>query len=204
MEEEITKESFVPMSWEEFYERVDELHEKVKKYLKENDLKLSAIVPILREGAFIGFYFAFKFNTWKIIPIQYKYFLKKGIDPFKQEPTQITSIPEFHYELPENPVFLLTDVLPGGGKTARAAGELLREKFPDCKIIYSCLFKEVSFKKPDFFEVVIEEALTDETGKLTEEEKRRFGVEGALYLFPWQNVEEELAPLTEKEYKYNF
>ena len=138
MEEEITKENFVLMSWKEFYERVDKLYEKTQKYLSDNDLKLSAIVPILREGAFVGFYFAFKLNTWKIIPIQFKYFLKKGIDPFQQEPTQLTSIPELHYKLPDNPVFLVTDVLPGGGKTARAVGELLRQRFPDCKIIYIC------------------------------------------------------------------
>lgn len=204
MEEELTKNSFVPMSWEEFYQRVDKLCAKVQKYLKENNLKLSAIVPILREGGFVGLYFAFKFNTCKVIPIQFKYFLKKGIDPFEQEPIQLTSIPRIHYKLPNNPVFLLTDVLPGGGKTARAVGELLRQRFPGCKIIYTCLFKEVSFKKPDFFEVVIEEVLTDETGKLTEEERKRLGVEDTLYLLPWQNVEEELAPLTEKEYKYDF
>ncbi len=199
------KESdFTKMSWDEFGKRMDDLYEKVKDYLIKNNLKLSAIVPILREGGFPGIYFSFKFNTIKVIPIQFKYFLKKGVDPFEQTPTQITELPKLHYELPEEPVILLVDVLPGGGKTARAAGRAFRKKFPKCKLVYASMFKDCSFKKPDFFEAVIEGVLTDETGKLSPEEQKKLGVEKTLWLLPWQRFKEEAAALEGEEYQYDF
>lgn len=200
----LKKSDFTKMSWNEFGKRADNLYEKVKSYLDKNNLQLSAIAPILREGGFPGLYFAFKFNTLKIIPIQFKYFLKKGVDPFKQIPTQLTEIPKLRYDLPKEPVILLVDVLPGGGKTARAAGKAFRKRFPKCRLIYACLFKEYSFEKPDFFEVVIEGALMDETGKLSPKEQKKLGIDNTLYLLPWQRFEEETAALESKEYSYDF
>ncbi len=193
-----------PLSWNEFGEKVDTLFEKVEKYLVENDIKLSAIVPILREGAFIGLPFAFKFNTWKVIPVQYKYFLKPGVDPYKQVPTKVIDIPKIHYELPKRPTLLVTDVFPGGGRTAGAVGRDLKERFKGCSLIYVCMFQDVGFRKPDVYEANIAGWHTDDTGQLSEEEKKKRNIETEYYLMPWQNAEEEIAPIVGKEYRYDF
>ena len=64
------------LNWNDYGKRVDILFKKTKEFLQKNKYQLSAIVPIIREGMFIGLPFAFKFNTWKIIPI---FYLKSSI-----------------------------------------------------------------------------------------------------------------------------
>lgn len=192
------------LDWNQFGERMDKLFAKVKKYFDENEIKLSAIVPILREGGFVALPFCYRFNTWKIIPIQFKYFLKPGVDPYKQIPTQISELPELHYDLPDEPVFLLTDVFPGGGRTCKAAGEALKKKYPKSKLFYASMFQDVAFVKPEIYEESFYQCQTDDTDQFTMEEKVERGIETEYYLMPWHNADEEMAPILEKEYNYDF
>ncbi|MBR9707678.1 MAG: hypothetical protein GOV15_04545, partial [Candidatus Diapherotrites archaeon] len=135
MTELYAKEEFVKMSWDEYEKLVDQLYEKITIYFKENNLKLSAIAPILREGGFAGLTLAYKFNTYKVIPIQYKYLLIGGgeMPPLKE----ISEIPIIHYELPENPVILIVDNMPFTGSSAKNVARKYKERFPGCKLIYA-------------------------------------------------------------------
>jgi hypothetical protein len=153
---------------------------------------------------FVGLPFAFKLNTIKIIPIQYKYFIKPGISPYKQVPKIIADIPKLYYKLPKKPTFLVADVFPGGGKTATAVGKRLKKKYPGCELIYVCMFQDVSFKKPEEYRVSIAGWYTDDTDQLSKDEKKKKGIETKFYLMPWQNAKEEIAPIVGKKYNYDF
>jgi len=192
------------LNWNDYGKRVDILFKKTKEFLQKNKYQLSAIVPIIREGMFIGLPFAFKFNTWKIIPIQFKYFLKPKISPYDQVPTLIADTPKLHYDLPKNPIFLVTDVYPGGGKTAAAVGKELKKKYPTSKLIYVSMFQDISFKKPKEYAASLSLCLTDDTDQLSKEEKIKRGVETEYYLMPWHNPDEEMAPVIGKIYNYDF
>lgn len=50
------KEDFIKLSWEEYGKSLEELFKKVNKYVKKNNIKINAVVPILRGGAFPGTY----------------------------------------------------------------------------------------------------------------------------------------------------
>ena len=53
---------------------LDKLYEKVNRYIKEKDIKIDAVVPILRGSAFSGAYLAFKLNLLRILPVQLIYY----------------------------------------------------------------------------------------------------------------------------------
>ena len=197
-------EKLTRLTWNQFGERVDKLYLKVRRYLNKNKIELSAIVPILREGGFIGLPFAFKFNTLRVIPIQFKYFLKPGINPYDQVPSLIADIPRLYYKFPQRSTFLVTDVFPGEGKTATAVGKKLKKRFPKCQLIYVCMFQDVSFKKPVVYKAAIAGWQTDDTDQLSKVEKKKRGIETEFYLMPWQNPDEEIAPIVGKEYFYDF
>jgi hypothetical protein len=197
-------EKLTRLTWNQFGEKVDKLFLKVKSFISKEKIKLTGIVPILREGVFIGLPFAFKFNTLKIIPIQFKYFLKPGIDPYDQVPTLVADIPKLYYKFPKKPTFLVTDIFPGEGKTAAAVGKKLKERFPKSQLIYVCMFQDVAFKKPAVYKAAIAGWFTDDTDQLSKKEKKKRRIETEFYLMPWQNKDEETAPIVGKEYFYDF
>lgn len=48
------KEEFRQLSWKEYGRTLQILHEKVDKYLKDSNVKIDAVVPILRGVACAG------------------------------------------------------------------------------------------------------------------------------------------------------
>lgn len=55
------KEDFKHVSWEEYGKTLDKLYKKVNKYIRKENIKIDAVIPILRGGAFQYFallYFA--------------------------------------------------------------------------------------------------------------------------------------------------
>jgi len=191
----------VKMSWDQFESNVDKLKEKIQNYLNKNNLKLSAIAPILREGGFTGLILAYKLNTWKVIPIQFKYMLigEGEMPPLKQ----ISEIPEIHYDIPKNPVILLIDNMPYEGESARLAAKKFKEKFPGSKIIYASVFQDVAFKDSDLFETTLFEIKTDFCDSLSPKKQKEEGVDTTPWVLPWQNPEEEHAAVHNKKYEYS-
>jgi hypoxanthine phosphoribosyltransferase len=191
---------FTPLSWNRFGKLIDKLYKKIEDSLKEKNLTIDAIVPIIREGGFTGLALAFKFNTWKVIPIQFKYRLYKGGSQLEQK----TKLPRLLYELPEKPVFLLVDTLPFGGSTAKACAKEFKTKYPSCRVVYASLFQDYTFPRNDkIFDMVVYAVLTDDTGKLSAKEAKKLGVDKKVYLLPWKNEEEERASIKEEDYSYN-
>jgi hypoxanthine phosphoribosyltransferase len=193
------KSDFKKLSWEKYFKVLDEVLMKLKKYLKENKIKIHAVVPILRGGNFPGTYFAYQLHILRILPVQYKYFFNKG----KIELKRMFDLPMPEPQLPEKPNFLLVENNQCYGTTAESAAKYLREKFPDCKVIHVADYADYSYQKFDVFDVSFYGQLTNDTRTLTKEKCKKLGVESFSNLFPWENIDEEWKTVHAKQFKYS-
>lgn len=190
------KEDFKPVSWEEYGKTLDALYKKVEKYIKEKNIKIDAVVPILRGGAFPGAYLAFKLNLLRILPVQYKYFFENKKIILKC----ILSLPKV--KLPKNPTFLLVEQNHCFGLTASTAAKDLKKQFPNCRIIYAADHMDYSYQKVDGTEVIFYGKLTNETRALSKKECKEKKIFLLSYLFPWESLEEEWTTVQGKQFKY--
>jgi len=190
------KEDFKRVSWEDYGKTVDELYNKVSKYVKEKNIKIDAVVPILRGGIFPGGYLAFRLNLLRILPVQYKYFFEDNKIKLKR----ILSLPKV--DLPENPTFLVAEQNHCFGLTASTAAKDLKKQFPNCKIIYAADHMDYSYQKVEGTEVIFFGKLTNETRDLNEEQCKERGLSPFSYLFPWESIEEEWTTVEGKQFKY--
>lgn len=186
------------MSWEDYGKVLDILYKKVSKYLKENKLKVDAIVPILRGGAFPGAYLSYRLNMLRILPVQYHYFFEKGKVVLKR----VLDFPDEDLGLSKNSVFLMAENNYCFGNTTKAAAKDLREKFPSCKIIAASDHVDYSYQKIEEVDVLFWGRLTNECRELNEQECRKVGIENVSYLFPWESLDEEWATVQGKQPKY--
>lgn len=93
------------MSWEDYGKILENLGQKVEKYVKENNIKIDAVVPILRGGMFPGGYLTYKLGLLRVLTVQYKYFFVDG----KIELRKILGLPKDGLSLPAKPTFLLVE-----------------------------------------------------------------------------------------------
>ncbi len=193
---EYKKEDFKRVSWEEYGKTLDRLFEKVNKYITKNKIKIDAVVPILRGGAFPGGYLTFRLNLLRMLPVQYKYFFEDG----KIELKCILSIPESN--LTDSPTFLLVEQNHCFGVTASTAAKDLKEQFPNCRIIYAVDHMDYSYQKVDGLDIVFYGNLTNETRVLGREECEKKGIFPLSYLFPWEEIEEEWETVQGKQFNY--
>lgn len=188
------KSDFKMLSWEEYGEILENLYKKVNKYLKNNKIKIDAVVPILRGGAFSGIFLAYKLHILRIIPVQYKHL---GINL-----VQFISINNSNLKLPHKPVFLLVENNHCFGETAVKAAEDLKKKFPKCKIIYAAALADFSHINKKIFDRCFYGELTNETKTLSNGEAKSKKVRDYLSLFPWEDINEEYAAVCLKDFKY--
>lgn len=192
------KSDFKRVSWEEYGETLEFLYQKVSKYLKENNIKIDAVVPIFRGGAIPGTYLAYKLHLLKILPVQYKYFVIDGKHVLKN----LISIPKENLKISENPTFLVVENNHCFGGTSKMAINDLKKIIPGCKIIYAAAHMDYSYQEMEQAEVVFYGKLTNECWKLFKEEALKKGLDMFLSLFPWEDLEEEWATVTVEEFEY--
>ncbi len=188
------------LSWNEYGQLIDDLWKNLKTKLDATNTKIDAIIVVIREGAFTSIPLAYKLNTYKVIPIQFKYMLYEGSNELKQ----ITKIPELMYDLPKSPIFLLCDTFPAGGDTKKMVIAEFKKKWPDAKFIFGSIIEDKSVDAvPDILwrahAVDVDESYVTEHPIY-----KNAGVTNVLYtLLPWENEQEELAGPDKKEWKYN-
>ncbi|PKM92036.1 MAG: hypothetical protein CVU81_02655, partial [Euryarchaeota archaeon HGW-Euryarchaeota-1] len=142
------KEDFKRISWNEYGDILEKLYIKVAEYVKKKNIKIDAVVPILRGGAFPGTYLAYKLNLLRILPVQYKYFFKNK----KIELKCILDLPKV--DLPKKPIFLLVEQNHCFGITASTAAKDLKNKFPYCRIIYAADTMDYSYAKNKYVDAI--------------------------------------------------
>lgn len=192
------KSDFKKISWEEYGVVLEALYKKVNIYLKKNQIKIDAIVPILRGGAFPGAFFSYKLHILRIIPVQYKYLYEGS---FKLR--QLMPIKKPNFPLSKKPIFLLIENNHCFGTTAvKVAGDL-KKKFPGCKIVYAATYMDYSNRENKIFNVSFYGKLTNETNGLSKEKAKDKNIDNFMSLFPWEDINEEFAAVSSKKFRFN-
>lgn len=196
--DDYSKEDFGRTGWEEYGNTLESLHDKVSNYLKKNDIDVDVVVPIERAGNFAGTYLAYKLGVLRVVPVQFKYFFDEGSGDIK-----LNKLLPFNPEgLDEDANILLVEGDHCFGTTARLAAKEVKEKLPNCNIIYAADHMDYSYQQNPHADAVFYGKPTNETRELTEEECREKGVETGSHLFPWENLEEEWQTVQAKQYSY--
>lgn len=187
------------LSWNDFGELVDLLYSSLSDYLDKQNKSVDLIVPILREGGFPALTLAYKLNTYKILPIQFKYLLYDGSHELKK----ITEFPSTIVEIPANPTILLCDTFPAGGKTKSLAYEEIVKKFPNSKVIFASVFQD-ELTDMEQFEANVYAISCKSDGSTNSPYMIKRGVKNVYdILLPWENEKEEEAGPKKLAYEYS-
>ncbi len=195
------KENYYVRSCQEYYDNeLKPLVNKVARYVKDNNIKVDVVVPILRGGNVPATFLAYALDVLQIIPVQYKYF-------FTKTTCELRRILSFntHAVQKENPTLLLVEGNHCYGNQAKHAAKDLRELYPKSRIIYAA--SNMDYNHQD----VVKDAdatfygrLTNDCKELTEAECKKLNLTyNKELLFPWENVDEEWAIVELKQHKYS-
>lgn len=194
-----SKDKFQNMSWDEFDEELSKLAKKVIGYVKDDNLQVDAVVPLLRGGNIPATYLAYVLDVLLILPVQYKYFFAPG----KCELRRIHGIDQ-SLIAKKDPTFLLVEGNHCYGNQAKYAAADLKKLYPNCRIIYGASNMDYNYQDAvQDAEVSFFGNLTNACKELTDEECQRLGLEYKRELiFPWEKVEEEWDIIELKQRKY--
>lgn len=191
------KSDFKNISWEEYGKTLEVLYDKIHDYLGKNRLKIDAVVPILRGGAFSGTYLAYKFHVIRIFPVQYKYLYED-----KFELKRISSVSSDAFDRSSSPIILLVENNHCFGTTAKEALKDLKEVIPNAKVLYAAAYMDYSNQEMPGTEAVFYGQLTNEARGLAKEQADEKEITNDLSLFPWEDIEEEWAMVQGKKFDY--
>ncbi|MBN1618124.1 hypothetical protein JW887_02160 [Candidatus Dojkabacteria bacterium] len=197
----MSDENFFQLSWNDYGLLIEDLWKDLEAKIKKHNVKIDAIIGILREGMFTAMPLAYKLNTYKVLTIQFKYMLYNGSNELKY----ISGLQDVEYDLPQNPTFLLCDTFPCGGKTKFLALEKIREKYSSEKFIFASLVQDLSVKNHKDFLFDAFAFDINEKWETSHPLFKKYGIDkNALnVLLPWENSGEEVASVVKKEWKYN-
>lgn len=182
--------NYKKMSNEVFEKHIDKLCNNLSSFIKNNDIKIDYICPILRSGAIPAVYISNKLNIIKFLPFQVKHVAyKNGSNNIEMIFNPLNSI-EIQKEAP---VFLVVEAMHSTGTSAEICIKEIKNKYKNAKILYICLTKEYGSK--DFLDAVIYEDSAyyyNGNNSLSEEKCKELGIEYAYPLFPWEILDVEL------------
>jgi len=194
-----TKSSFHRTTWKEYGELMKKILKDVNTYIKKNKIRIDAVVPILRGGATLGAFLAYKLNILGILPVQYKYFF---IGKSKAELRQILFTPKKDM-FDNDPVLLLVEGDQCYGNTVINAAKDLKEVFPRCRILHvaDCLDYSYRDSAKDYVEKIFYGEYTNHCEELSVKECKKLGI-GKDRIAPWENYEEEIATMESRQFQY--
>ena len=197
----MSENNFYQLTWDHYGILIEDLWKDLKQKLVNNNVRIDAVIAILREGVFTALPLSYKLNTYKVLTIQYKYMLYDGSNELKK----IADLSESTIEIPEEPVFLLCDVFPCGGKTKFLAVEDIKKKYPKAKFVFASLVQDHSVENHEDFLFSAYAFDVNAKWETTHPLFKKLGIEkNALDVcLPWENKDEEYAAVNEKEWKYN-
>jgi len=195
-----TKDDFRRISWQEYEEIMKKIEKETKDYIKENKIKIDAVVPIMRGGAFLGTYLAYKFNLLRILPVQYHYFF---VGKDKAELRQILFTPKKNM-FDHDPTFLVVEGDQCFGNTVIHTAKDLKEIFPNCRILHVTDLLDYSYREAakDFVEKTFYGKYSNHCEELSEEMCKKLEIECGSTIAPWENYEEEIDTLSARQPHY--
>jgi hypothetical protein len=196
------KSELVKVTWSNFNKYTEKIYTEVQKYLKDNNLEVNIVAPILRGGGILGIQLALKFKVIRILPYQYKYLHKNNnTEIIKVYTSNFKNLVKFNNK---KPVILVVEGNHSTGTIAKQVVSDIKKEFPNSRILYVSLAKDYAYK--DVVDVDFDSYgfLTNENRKLSKSECYKLKIkQNKVYIFPWESFEEELAGLNQTEFKYN-
>ncbi|PIO08332.1 hypothetical protein COU59_01765 [Candidatus Pacearchaeota archaeon CG10_big_fil_rev_8_21_14_0_10_34_12] len=187
------KTDIYKLGWDEYFEKeLKILTKKVVDYVKENSIKIDAVVPLLRGGNIPGTYLAYKLNILRIVPVQYKYFFKDKENVANL--VEIQKLNEGLFDKDAKLTFLLVEGNHRYGTSAKYAAKGLKEQFPDCKIIYAASNMDYNYKDVvnGYVEASFHGRYNNDCEELSKEKCVELGINpDKIIIFPWENEDEE-------------
>lgn len=168
---------------------MDNLANRLDKYLKKNKIRIDYVCPIIRSGAIPAVYIANKLNIVKFAPIQIKHIeYKDGKSGYAElfEPFKALTITK------EDPVFLLVDGTCASGESAKICIDKFKKKYKNCKIMYVCIAKQ--YNCPTFGDTVIYEDYAfyyNGSNNFTKNKCKELGISYNVPLYPWEILDQE-------------
>ena len=185
------KSDICKLGWDEYFKgELNVLAKKVLGYVKDNNVKIDAVVPLLRGGNIPGTYLAYKLNVLRITPVQYKYFFKDEVANL----VQIQKVNEDLFDKNAELTFLLVEGNHCYGTSAKYAAKGLKEQFPNCKIIYAASNMDYNYLNvvDKYAEVSFYGNLNNDCEEMDREKCEELGIDfDKVTIFPWENEDEE-------------
>lgn len=185
------KEDIYKLGWDEYLEKeLDVLLGKVQKYIQENNVKIDAVVPLLRGGNIPGTYLAYRLTVLRIAPVQYKYFFKGDVANL----VQIQKLNEELFNKDDELTFLLVEGNHSYGTSATYAAKGLKEQFPNCKIIYAASNMDYNYQNvvDEYAEASFYGSLNNSCEELSRKKCIELGIDpDKVNIFPWEDGDEE-------------
>lgn len=177
------------VSHEEFLQYIEKLCKNLEKFIKENELKIDYVCPILRSGAMPAVYISNRLNIVKFLPMQVKHIsYKNGDDKIEMIFNPFNSVQITKQE----PVFLVVEALQSSGTSAKICINEIKNRYKNAKILYVCLTKQ--YGSQDFKDMTIYEDTAiffKGENKFSAEKCKELNVENFHPLFTWENLEVE-------------
>ena len=185
------KSDIYKLGWNEYFEKeLKVLAKKVLDYVKENNIKIDAVVPLLRGGNIPATYLAYKLNILRIVPVQYKYFFKENVANL----IEIQKLNEKLFDKDAKLTFLLVEGNHCYGTSAVYAAKGLKKQFPNCKIIYAASNMDYNYKNvvDKYAKACFYGGLNNDCEELSKEKCIELGIDpDKIIIFPWENEDEE-------------
>lgn len=182
--------NYKKISDEIFEKHINKICENLLEFIKNNNIKIDYICPILRSGAIPAVYISNKLNIIKFLPFQVKHITYKN----GENKTEMIFNPLNSIEIKKDaPVFLVVEAMHSTGTSAEICINEIKKIYKNAKILYVCLAKEYNSK--NFSNITIYEDFAfycNGTNSFSEEKCKELNIEYNHPLFPWEILDIEL------------
>jgi hypothetical protein len=187
--EAIRKNDLRWLNYAEFGQLLGTLTENVRSVCHERSLRIDAVAPILRSGAFPGCHLASKLDVLDVLPLQYKHTYDRTHPIHRQHgvPTRTRDL--------NNGVILVADTNTVTGEIAQCAAADIRAVWPESTIVFASVMLDVSLESIPGVNLLISAQRTNERRTLSHAAATRVGISNDVFIFPWEEIEEQWAEI---------
>ncbi len=184
-----TLEDTNPMSWSEYDAIVRALIDEIRVHCEEKKIRISAVCPILRNGAVPATMIANKLKIVPMLPVQVKCNYVQG-RPVQLLPFAASLSPE----VGPQPTLLVVECNTFSGESARLAASIIKMVYPDANLLYVSVTR-VYRKTPidlSIFTHVFTGRMTNENFEATPEQESALNLRSKVVIYPWETAEAEI------------
>ena len=184
------QKNYKRMDYNKFLQYIDKICEHLRKYIKDNKIKIDYICPVLRSGAVPAIYISNKLNIVKFLPMQVKHIAYKNVE----NKIQMIFNPFDSIQIDKKePVFLVVEAMHSTGTSVEICMNEIKSRYKNAKILYVCLTKEYGSR--DFKDITEYEDVAfyyNGNNEFTKEKCKELNIEYFYPLFLWEDLKTEL------------